>query len=54
MSEDDYETSLIKRAKVNFRPGIAIAGMLSSLNFTKVAIKYQKEEEEEDLPDDEG
>ena len=53
LSEDDYEASLIKRAKVNFRPGIAIAGMLSSLNFTKVAIKYQKEEEEE-LPDDEG
>ena len=54
LSEDDYEASLIKRAKVNFRPGIAIAGMLSSLNFTKVAIKYTKEEEEEDLPDDEG
>ena len=53
LSEEDYEASLIKRAKVNFRPGIAIAGMLSSLNFTKVAIKYQKEEEEE-LPDDEG
>ena len=53
LSEDDYEASLIKRAKVNFRPGIAIAGMLSSLNFTKVAIKYQKEEEEE-LPEDEG
>ena len=54
LSEDDYEASLIKRAKVNFRPGIAIAGMLSSLNFTKVAIKYQKEEEEEELPDNEG
>ena len=54
LSEEDYEASLIKRAKVNFRPGIAIAGMLSSLNFTKVAIKYQKEEEEEELPDNEG
>ena len=52
LSEEDYEASLIKHAKVNFRPGIAIAGMLSSLNFTKVAIKYQKEEEE--LPDNEG
>ena len=53
LTEEDYNTSLIKRAKINFRPGTALANALASLNFSKVAIKYQKEEEEEVLPDEE-
>ena len=46
LTEEDYNTSLIKRAKINFRPGTALANALASLNFSKVAIKYPKEEEE--------
>ena len=46
LSEEEYNTSLIQRAKINFRPGRALAGALSSLNFTKVAIKYPKEASE--------
>ena len=47
VTEEDYNTSLIKRAKINFRPGTALANALASLSFSKVAIKYQKEEEED-------
>ena len=46
LTEEDYNTSLIKRAKINFRPGTSLANALASLNFSKVAIKYPKEEEE--------
>ena len=56
LTEEDYNTSLIKRAKINFRPGTALANALASLSFSKVAIKYQKEEEEsgEENPEEEG
>ena len=47
LTEEDYNTSLIKRAKINFRPGTALANALASLSFSKVSIKYQKEEEED-------
>ena len=50
LTEEEYDTSLIKRAKINFRPGMALSNALSSLSFSKVAVKYTKEasEEEED------
>ena len=48
LTEEDYDTSLIKRAKINFRPGPALANALASLTFSKVAIKYAKEAEEEE------
>ena len=53
LTEDDYNTSLIQRAKINFRPGKVLAGALTSLNFSKVAIKYPKKTEEGDevIPD---
>ena len=56
LTEEDYDTSLIKRAKINFRPGTALANALTSLSFSKVAIKYQKEEEDtgEENPDEEA
>ena len=57
LTEEDYNTSLIKRAKINFRPGTALANALASLSFSKVAIKYQKEEEDasgEVNPDEEA
>ena len=57
VTEEDYNTSLIKRAKINFRPGTALANALASLSFSKVAIKYQKEEEDasgEENPEEEA
>ena len=47
LTEEDYNTSLIKKKRINFRPGRVLANAMSSLNFTKVEIKYPKEEEEE-------
>ena len=55
LTEEDYTTDLIKRAKINFRPGTVLANALASLTFSKVRVKYTKEaeEEEEVLPDEE-
>ena len=47
LTEEDYTTSLIRKKRINFRPGRVLANAMSSLNFTKVEIKYPKEEEEE-------
>ena len=46
LTEEDYNTSLIKKKRINFRPGRVLANAMSSLSFTKVEIKYPKEEEE--------
>ena len=55
MTEDEYTTDLIKKSKVNFRPGPVLANALASLSFSKVAIKYPKEETEgEDEEVEEG
>jgi predicted histone-like DNA-binding protein len=48
-TEDDYSESLITKARINFRPGSALAGMLTNLTFAKVAVKYTKEEEEDEV-----
>ena len=48
LPSEDYDTSLIRKARINFRPGLTLAGMLSSLSFSKVAIKYPKEADEEE------
>jgi len=55
LSEDEYTTDLIKRAKINFRPGTVLANALASLTFSKVKVKYTKEEAsgEEDTSGDE-
>ena len=53
LTEEDYNESLIKRAKIIFRPGKVLAGALGSLNFSKVPVKYTKEETEEE-PDNSG
>lgn len=50
LTEDDFNESLIKRSKVNFRPGRVLSNALSSLQYSKVAIKYPKEE----TPEEEG
>ena len=55
MTEEEYTTSLIERTRINFRPGKILSNALSSLNYTKVAVKYPKEETEgEDEEVEEG
>jgi hypothetical protein len=51
LTEEDFDTALIQRAKIIFRPGKVLSEALSSLAFTKVAIKYSKDAEEEEEPD---
>ena len=47
VTEKDFNDSLIKKARINFRPGPVLADALGTLKFTKVPIKYPKEEKEE-------
>ena len=52
LTEEDYNTSLIKKARINFRPGVALSGILTSLSFSKVAKRPTKaDEEEEETPE---
>lgn len=52
-TEEDYDTSLIKRTKINFRPGLALSDMLSKLSFSKVAVKYVKDDDEDEVVEEE-
>ena len=45
-TEEDYTESLIKKARINFRPGTALSGLLSNLTFSKVKVKSSKAEKE--------
>ena len=54
VTEEDYTTDLIKRAKINFRPGVELSNALSVLSFTKVKVKYTKPVEEEEEEEEEG
>ena len=47
LTEEDFADTLIKKARINFRPGPILAGALETLKFSKVPIKYPKEEKEE-------
>lgn len=57
VTEDDYTPSLITKVRINFRPGFALAGALTSLSYSKVAKRpvkpkdEAKEEGGEDLTD---
>ena len=46
-TEEDYDVSLIKKARINFRPGLALAGVLTGLTYQKVAKKPVKTSESE-------
>ena len=48
VTEEDYDASLITKARINFRPGLALAGILSGLSYKKVSRKVVKTEEEEE------
>ena len=55
LTEEDYTPSLIQKARINFRPGIALSGILTSLSFSKVAkkvVKKMDENEEEQEPEE--
>ena len=43
-TEEDFSDALIKKARINFRPGSAIVGVLSNLTYTKVKPRYTKED----------
>ena len=43
LTEKEYDDTLIKKARINFRPGPILAGALETLQFTKVPIKYSRE-----------
>ena len=49
VTEEEYSDSLIKKARINYRPGSAIVGVLDNLTFSKVkprSTKADKEAEE--------
>ena len=48
LTEEDYDTSLIQKARINFRPGLALAGMLSNLTYARVPKKPVPVKEEEE------
>ena len=52
VTEEDYTDSLIKKARINFRPGSALVGALDGLTFQKVSVKYTKDEKEEEGGED--
>ena len=45
-SEEEYSASLIRKAKVNFRPGTALTEILTGLSFAKVGKLPLKKKEE--------
>ena len=47
LTEEEYDSSLIKKARINFRPGLALSGMLTSLSYAKVPKKAVPVKEEE-------
>ena len=52
VTEEDYDASLITKARINFRPGLALAGILSGLSYKKVSRKVVKTDEEEEGGED--
>ena len=48
LTEEDYTPTLIQKARINFRPGIALSGILTTLSFSKVAMKAVKKTDEEE------
>ena len=52
LTEEDYDETLIKKARINFRAGMALVGILSNLSYKKVKVKTSKDDEQEN--DDTG
>ena len=47
MTEKEYNSSLITRKRIIFRPGSILSEVLANLSFTKLTIKKEEEGEEE-------
>ena len=54
VTEEDYDESLIKKARINFRPGTALSSILGSLTYKKVAVKSTKADKEEEEEEEEA
>ena len=55
LNEEDYDESLIKQARINFRPGSALSGILTNLTFQRVKVRTSKADKEaEEGGTDEG
>ena len=48
VTEEDYSDSFITKARINFRPGVALAGTLSSLTYSKVAKRPTKSDDDDE------
>ena len=48
LTEEEYDSSLIQKARINFRPGIALSGMLTTLTYARVPKKPVAVKEEND------
>ena len=46
LKEEDWEESLIKKARINFRPGTVLSNILGNLTFTKVKPRSSKADKE--------
>ena len=54
-TEEEHTSALIKKARINFRPGNVLSSILGSLNFSKVALKKAASAgNDEDNTDDTG
>ena len=54
LTEEDYTDSLITKARINFRPGSALVGILSNLSFAKVKVRSSKADKEAEEGEPEG
>ena len=54
LTEEDYSESLITKARINFRPGSALVGILSNLSFAKVKVRSSKADKEAEEGEPEG
>ena len=54
LTEEDHDVSMIKKARINFRPGSALVGILSNLTFSKVKPRYSKADKAAEGEEEEG
>lgn len=47
VTEEGYDNTFIKKARINFRPGVALSHILGSLSYAKVPKKSTSEDDEE-------
>ena len=53
-TEKDYSDTLIKKARINFRPGSALVGILTNLTFQKVKVRSSKADKEDEQEEEGG